>query len=106
MNDDETVASHAVETVLSYAESLTDYLQSLDSIGFLFLGGRYLLDMFGLIDAPNPRWIGWFVDDLFGMGMSAKSSQAVVWAMTFIGISLIITSIDYLYVKVVKRENL
>lgn len=74
--------------------------------GFLFLGGRYLLDMFGLIDIPNPVWIGWFVHDLLGMGMSARSSQAVVWVMTFLGISLIIASIDYLYVKVVEKRNL
>lgn len=73
-------------------------------LGFLFLGGGYLLDMFELIDIPNPVWIGWFVDDLTGCGMSARSCQAVVWAMAFLGVSLIVTSIDYLYVKVVNLQ--
>jgi len=68
-------------------------------VGFVYLAGGYLLDMFGVINAPNPRWIGWFVDDLFHKGMSARSSQAVVWAMTFFGVSLIIASTGYLRAK-------
>lgn len=68
-------------------------------LGFLFLGGSYLLDVFGLIDIPNPAWIGWFVNDLTGWDMDPRACQAVVLAMTFLGVSLIITNIDYLYVK-------
>ena len=68
----------------------------------LFLGGQCLLSMYGLIDVPPPAWIGWFVDDLFHMGISARSSQAVVWAMVILGSSLIITGVDYLYLKYFK----
>jgi len=94
--------STRLKRFFSILSLLLSVFNLLVGLGFLFLGGRYLLDMFGLIDIPNPVWIGWFVDDLTGMGMSAKSSQAVVWAMTFLGASLIITSIDYLYVKVLQ----
>jgi hypothetical protein len=65
----------------------------------LLLGTRYLLSIFGLIDTPRPIWIGWFVDDLLGMGMSARSSQAVVWAMTILGASLVVASIDYVRIR-------
>jgi len=75
----------------------------LASLTLLFLGGRYLFATYGLIETPPPVWIGWFVDDLFGLGMSAKSSQAVVWAMTILGISLVIANIDYLHTKLKPR---
>jgi len=65
----------------------------------LLLGTRYLLSTFGLTQTPRPTWIGWFVDDLLGMGMSARSSQAVVWAMTILGASLAVASIDYLRIR-------
>lgn len=68
-------------------------------VGFVYLGGGYLLDAYGVIDAPNPRWIGWFVDDLTGLGMSARPTQAVVWAMLFLGVSSIAVSADYLRLK-------
>ncbi len=65
----------------------------------LLLGTKYLLSMLGLFQIPHPVWIGWFVDDLLGMGMSARSSQAVVWAMMVLGASLVVASIDYLRVR-------
>jgi ABC-type multidrug transport system fused ATPase/permease subunit len=68
-------------------------------LALLILGGQYLLSMYGLIDVPPPRWIGWFVDDLFGLGMSARSSQAVVWVMVILGGSMIVTSIDHLRIR-------
>jgi len=75
----------------------------LSGLALLFLGGRYLFAMYSLIDMPPPIWIGWFVDDLFGFGMSAKSSQVVVWAMTTLGISLVVANIDYLHTKLKPR---
>ncbi len=71
----------------------------------LLLGTKYLLSMFGLIQIPGPVWIGWFVDDLLGMGMSSRSSQAVVWAMTVVGASLVVVSIDYLRVRYFRRAE-
>ena len=81
--------------ILSAYCLLLGLLNLLAGLGFLFLGGQYLLDMFGLIDTPNPKWVGWFVDDLFHKGWSSESCQAVIGAMV-LGISLVITSIDYL----------
>ena len=48
---------------------------------FPILSAYYFqLDMFGLIDAPNPKWAGWFVATFFtGVG------QAVVGAMVVLG---------------------
>ena len=83
---------------------MLDLFNLLAGLVFLFLSGKYLLDMIGLIDVPNPVWIGWFVDDLLGMGMSAKSSLAIVFAMVILGFSLSITSIDYLRFRYVEHH--
>jgi hypothetical protein len=71
----------------------------LSGLALLFLGGRYLFAMYGFTETPPPVWIGWFVDDLFGSGISTKSSQAVVWAMATLGASLLVGNIDYLHTK-------
>jgi len=65
----------------------------------MLLGTKYLLSILELIQIPHPVWVGGFVDDLLGMGMSARSSQAVIWAMTILGASLVVTSIDYLCLR-------
>ncbi len=74
-------------------------------LGFLALSGQYLLDGFGFIEIPNPRWIGWFVDDIFHMGMSAMSNHVVICMMLLIGISLVITSVHNLYRVTVKSTK-
>ena len=68
----------------------------------MFLGTKYLLSIFGLIQIARPVWVGWLVDDLLGMGMSTKSSQAAVWVMTILGASLVVTSIDYFRLRCFK----
>lgn len=85
---------------------LLGLLNLLAGLALAFLGGKYLLSLLGLIDMLGPRWIGWFVDDLFRMGMSARSTQAVVWVMVILGASLIITSTDYLRIRKAKLLEL
>jgi hypothetical protein len=68
-------------------------LNLLAGLGLLALGGQYALDALGLIDAPDLRWVGWFVDDLLHMGISTRSSQLVFWAMLLVGFSLVVASV-------------
>jgi hypothetical protein len=87
------------QTVVKWLLPVLAFFNFLAGLLLLLLGGQYLHSMYELIDIPPPRWIGWFVDDLFGLGMSAASSQLVAWAMAILGCIMTITSIDYLRIK-------
>lgn len=84
--------------LLSVLSLLLSLLELSASSLFLFLGGQYPLAMYGSLDMPRLYQIGWFIDELFGVCMSAGAIQALVWIMTILGGSLIITNIDCLRV--------